>query len=56
MTLYFLKDEQLIVNLNRRLQKLKEQQALQGQNTPPEILIDIEDTEAKIKKISLRQK
>ena len=27
----------------RRLQKLKEQQALKGINTPPEVLIEIED-------------
>jgi len=35
----------------RRLQKLKEQQALRGLNTPPEILIEIEDIEAKIQEL-----
>jgi len=35
--------KQLIKNHNRRLQKLKEQQALSGYATPPEILTEIED-------------
>lgn len=38
----------LIYNYNRRLQLLKEQQALRGLNTPPEILLEIEDIEAKL--------
>lgn len=39
----------LIYNHNRRLQKLKELQALQGFSTNPETLIEIEDIEAKIR-------
>jgi len=35
----------LIVNHQRRLQVLKEQQALYGRSTPPEIVIEIEDIE-----------
>jgi hypothetical protein len=35
---------------SRRLQKLKEQKACMGINTPPEVLIEIEDIEAKIEK------
>jgi SOS regulatory protein LexA len=38
----------LIVNHNRRLQKLKELQALQGYSVDPAILLEIEDIEAKI--------
>ncbi|MBE7556062.1 MAG: tetratricopeptide repeat protein [Anaerolineales bacterium] len=38
----------LITNHNRRLQILKEQQALQGISTDPEILLEIEDIGAKI--------
>ena len=41
-------DEKLIEIHQRRLQKLKEQEAYKGQNTPPEILLEIEDLEAKI--------
>ncbi|MFC1976367.1 tetratricopeptide repeat protein [Chloroflexota bacterium] len=41
----------LIRNHNRRLQKLKEQQALRGLNTPPEIVLEIEDIEAKIEQL-----
>lgn len=33
----------------RRLAKLKEQQAYQGVNTPPEIILEIEDLESEIK-------
>lgn len=40
--------ELIISYYTRRLQKLKEQQALRGLNTPPEILIEIEDIEGKI--------
>jgi hypothetical protein len=35
----------------RRLQKLKEQKARQGINTPPEVLNEIEEIEATIKKL-----
>jgi sRNA-binding carbon storage regulator CsrA len=38
----------LVTHDSRRLQKLKEKQAKFGINTPPEILIEIEDIEAKI--------
>jgi len=38
----------LIATHRRRLQKLKEQQAVRGIDTPPNILIEIEDTEAAI--------
>lgn len=39
----------LIANHNRRLQKLKEQKALEGISVDPKILIEIEDIEAQIK-------
>jgi hypothetical protein len=42
--------KRLIVNYQRRLQKLKEAQALQGINTPPDVLIQIEDIEAELEK------
>lgn len=44
------KDEimQLIIRHQRRLQKLKEQQATMGLQTPPHILTEIEDIEAEI--------
>lgn len=43
-----------LINKNqRRLQKLKEKEAMLGVNTPPEILIEIEDIEEEIK--SLRE-
>lgn len=38
----------LIALYNRRLQKLREQAALKGINTPPEISLEIEDIEAKL--------
>lgn len=38
----------LIYRKQRRLQKLKEAQALKGPNTNPEILIEIEDLEAEL--------
>lgn len=41
----------LIDRHQRRLQKLKEQQALKGNNAPPELLIDLEDTEAIIEQL-----
>ena len=40
--------QRLIVLYNRRLQKLREQEALRGISTPPEILIEIEDLEKKL--------
>ena len=40
--------QNLIQNYRQRLQKLKEQQALSGINTPAETLIQIEDIEAQI--------
>lgn len=43
--------QKLITNKQRRLQKLKEQQSLFGLNTPPEILIEIEDIESDLKKL-----
>jgi hypothetical protein len=43
--------QRLINNLNRRLQKLKEQKTLQGQSTDPKILIEIEDIEKEISKL-----
>lgn len=45
--------EKLKSNHERRLQKLKEKQALQGQNTPAELLIEIEDIEAAIKELQI---
>ena len=38
----------LIALYNRRLQKLREQAALKGISTPPEISLEIEDIEAKL--------
>lgn len=43
--------EKLIEISLRRLQKLKEQQALKGLNSPPELLIEIEDLEAKLEQL-----
>lgn len=40
--------KRLILNHNRRLQKLREQQALEGIRTDPRILIEIEDIETKL--------
>jgi len=42
--------KRLVMNYQRRLQKLKEVQALQGINTAPDILIEIEDIEAELDK------
>lgn len=41
----------LIATHSRRLQKLKEQQALFGIDTPPHLLLEIEDIEAEIEKL-----
>jgi GAF domain-containing protein len=43
--------KKLIVNHTRRLQSLKEQQALNGLDTPPKILIEIDDIESEIAKL-----
>jgi|GEM_PF-3762246 len=40
--------QKLIINYTRQLQKLKEQEALLGLSTPPAILLQIEDVEAKL--------
>ena len=44
----------LVTIYSRRLQKLKEQQALKGLSTEPEILIEIEDIEAKLQEFQTR--
>jgi hypothetical protein len=46
--------KKLISHHSRRLQKLKEQQALEGISVDPKILIEIEDIEAQIDKLQLR--
>ena len=43
--------EKLIINYDRRLQKLKQSKALQGLSTDPKILLEIEDIEAEIKRL-----
>ncbi len=43
--------KKLIKGCQRRLQKLKEQQAIMGLNTPPHILTEIEDIEAEIEEL-----
>lgn len=43
--------KKLLIISQRRLQKLKEQKALKGSDTPPHILIDIEDTEEEVNKL-----
>jgi hypothetical protein len=43
--------KKLIFNHNRRLQKLKEQHALEGPGVDPKILIQIEDIEAEIENL-----
>lgn len=43
--------QRLITNHQRRLQKLKETQALQGYNTPPDVLLEIEDIEETIQEL-----
>lgn len=48
-------DIEKIIKLSvRRLQKLKEQQALKGLNTPPEVLIEIEDLEARLAQLQIQ--
>ncbi len=41
----------LIANYRSRLQKLKEQRALQGMDTPPHILAEIESIEVEVEKL-----
>ncbi|MCB0213341.1 MAG: leucine-rich repeat domain-containing protein [Anaerolineae bacterium] len=49
------KDLQNLVHIkSRRLQKLREQHARQGINTPADILIEIEDLESEIKRLKLQ--
>jgi 8-oxo-dGTP pyrophosphatase MutT (NUDIX family) len=43
--------QKLIVRYNRRLQKLKEQQAITGFNVSPQTLMEIEDIELEIEKL-----
>ncbi len=45
------KIKRLIINYDRRLQKLKEHQALHGLDTAPNILIEIEDIEEQIERL-----
>ncbi|MBN1217362.1 MAG: tetratricopeptide repeat protein [Anaerolineae bacterium] len=45
--------KQLVANHQRRLQKLKEQQALGGVSTDPRILLEIEDVQEEIKNLRL---
>ncbi len=45
--------EKLILNHNRRLQKLKEQKALYGHSIDPQILIEIEDIEGKLEELQI---
>ena len=46
--------KKLIKNHHRRLQILKEQEALHGLDVPPKILMEIEDIEAKIADLQKR--
>ncbi|MCB0208828.1 MAG: response regulator [Anaerolineae bacterium] len=48
--------KKLIIEHNRRLQLLKEQQARQGISTDPRIIIEIEDIEAKIEELQDKSK
>ncbi len=43
--------KRLLEKHTRRLQKLREEEALRGQNNPPELLIEIEDIEMEIKQL-----
>jgi hypothetical protein len=45
---------QLITNNSRRLQKLKEQKALFGIDTPPHILLEIENIEAEMANLQMK--
>jgi formylglycine-generating enzyme required for sulfatase activity len=46
----------LIAKHQRRLQKLKERQAVEGIGTPPEVLTEIEDIEAEIERLRAKLK
>ncbi len=48
--------EKLIANYERRLQKLREQQALEGISIDPKIPIEIEDIEAKVAQLQMELK
>ncbi len=48
--------KRLITNYNRRLQKLKEKQALQGIDVDPDVVIEIEDIEVEIEKLQAELK
>lgn len=48
--------QKLIAHRSRRLQFLKEQQAIRGFSTPPEILMEIEDLEAELEKLQRQLK
>lgn len=48
--------EAIINQLQRRLQKLHEKEALQGINTPAEVLIEIEDIQNRLKALQQTQK
>ncbi len=43
--------QRLLANHTRRLEKLREQQALAGYSTNPEILLEIEDIESEIQRL-----
>ena len=45
--------KKLLINYNRRLQALKERQALDGRDTPVAVLTEIEDIEAEIEKLQI---
>ncbi|MFX0204175.1 MAG: hypothetical protein ACFFCW_49385 [Candidatus Hodarchaeota archaeon] len=45
--------EKLITELNRRLQKLKQQQARKGIDTPPQVEIEIEDLEKELEQLQM---
>jgi hypothetical protein len=47
--------KKLIIAHNRRLQLLKEQEALQGSSVEPKILLEIEDIEAKLAELVKQQ-
>lgn len=45
------KNRRLLIIYRRRLEKLQEKEALLGINTPPEILVEIEDLQEKIMRL-----
>jgi hypothetical protein len=48
--------KKLIINHRRRLQKLRERQALEGMSVDPRVLIEIEDIEARLAELQLKLK